>query len=110
MTQKYSLVFTVLIIWLSLYLSPLAEIYLAGFFSLTLGLMHGSFDIFLFKSLIAKAQNKQMAVLIAYYLLFVLSIFFQGSCLMVIYSLPVNAFSGLLRITLEYTRSAGVRL
>lgn len=86
MTQKYSLVFTVLIIWLSLYLSPLAEIYLAGFFSLTLGLMHGSFDIFLFKSLIANAQNKQMAVLIAYYLLFVFMIFF------LVYWAPVFGF------------------
>ena len=86
MTQKYSLIFTVLIIWLSLYLSPIAEIYLAGFFSLTLGLMHGSFDIFLFKSLIAKAENKQMFVLITYYLIFVVLIFF------LVYGAPVFGF------------------
>ena len=86
MTQKFSIIFTVLIIWLSLYLSPLAEIYLAGFFSLTLGLMHGSFDIFLFKSLIVNARNKNVTVLIAYYLLFVLLVF------LLVFAAPVIGF------------------
>ena len=95
--HNFNIVTTFLCLWLAVYLSTESEVYLASFFILTVGLLHGSNDIKIIGKVLKKKSINYYRILFFYVLAVVLGamMFYFITVFALIYFVLVGVFHAL---------------
>ena len=66
MSKNFNIIITAFVIWISLYTDPTVELFISGFFILSLGLIHGANDINLIQEMLRSNQQKKWFLITLY--------------------------------------------